>query len=31
VHQIFFEDMDADGNIDIITNDGNGDIKVFYG
>lgn len=31
VHQIFFEDMDADGSIDIITNDWNGDIKIFYG
>lgn len=31
VRQLFAEDMDADGALDIITNDINGDIKVFYG
>jgi hypothetical protein len=31
VRQIFIEDMNADGKIDIISNDINGDIKVFYG
>jgi hypothetical protein len=29
--QIFFEDMDKDGVLDIVTNDSIGDIKVFYG
>lgn len=29
--QLFFEDMDRDGNIDIITNDEDGDIKIHYG
>ncbi|MBU0626174.1 hypothetical protein KKG31_07835 [Patescibacteria group bacterium] len=29
--QIFFEDMDDDGNLDIITNDNRNDIKIFYG
>ncbi len=30
LQQLFFEDMDKDGNIDIITNDLLGDIKIFY-
>jgi hypothetical protein len=29
--QTFFEDMDQDGVLDIVTNDTIGDIKVFYG
>jgi len=29
--QIFFEDMDDDGKLDIVTNDNRGDIKIFYG
>jgi len=29
--QTFFEDMDKDGVLDIVTNDSIGDIKVFYG
>ena len=31
VHQLFVEDMNQDGNMDIITNDDNGDVKIFYG
>jgi len=31
LQQLFFEDMDLDWNIDIITNDLVGDIKIFYG
>ena len=31
VHQLFVEDMDQDGNMDIVTNDKNGDVKIFYG
>ncbi|MDD3263232.1 MAG: VCBS repeat-containing protein [Candidatus Absconditabacteria bacterium] len=31
LQQLFFEDMDKDGSIDIVTNDLVGDIKVFYG
>jgi len=31
VHQVFVEDMDKDGNLDIITNDLRGDVKIFYG
>jgi hypothetical protein len=30
VRQLFVEDMDGDDNLDIITNDINGDIKVFF-
>jgi len=30
-HEMFVEDMDHDGNIDIITNDTVGNIHVFYG
>lgn len=30
LQQLFFEDMDKDGNIDIVTNDNIGDIKIFY-
>lgn len=31
IKQMFVEDMDKDGSIDIISNDAFGDIKVFYG
>jgi hypothetical protein len=31
VHQIFVDDMNKDGNLDIITNDIAGDVKIFYG
>jgi len=31
INQIFFEDMDDDGKLDIITNDKLGFIKIFYG
>lgn len=31
VHQLFVEDMDQDGNLDIITNDMAGELKLFYG
>jgi hypothetical protein len=31
IQQIFFEDMDKDGIMDIVTNDAVGDIKAFYG
>lgn len=31
LQQLFFEDMDKDNNIDIVTNDLIGDIKIFYG
>lgn len=31
VHQIFVDDMDKDDNLDIITNDIAGDVKIFYG
>jgi hypothetical protein len=31
VHQTFLEDMNQDGNMDIITNDIAGDVKIFYG
>ncbi len=31
VFQIFFEDMDQDGSLDIVTNDKFGYIKIFYG
>lgn len=31
VNQIFFEDMDGDEKLDVITNDNRGDIKIFYG
>lgn len=31
LQQLFFEDMDKDGNIDIVTNDVIWDIKIFYG
>lgn len=31
VHQLFVEDMDQDGNMDIVTNDIAGDVKIFYG
>ena len=31
VRQLFGEDIDGDGRMDIVTNDMNGDIKVFYG
>lgn len=31
IKQMFVEDMDKDGNLDIISNDAFGDIKVFYG
>jgi hypothetical protein len=31
IYQIFFEDMNKDGAIDIITNDVKGYIKIFYG
>lgn len=31
IFQIFFEDMDQDGKMDIITNDQLGFIKIFYG
>ncbi|MEF2176074.1 MAG: FG-GAP-like repeat-containing protein [Candidatus Absconditabacteria bacterium] len=29
--QIFWEDMDKDGKIDVVTNDVSGDVKIFYG
>lgn len=31
VYQIFLEDMDKDGSLDIITNDKKGFVKIFYG
>lgn len=31
IKQIFTEDMDKDGKLDIITNDDLGDVKIFYG
>jgi hypothetical protein len=31
IKQLFIEDMDHDGNLDIITNDTLNDIKIFYG
>ncbi|HRX63772.1 MAG TPA: hypothetical protein P5060_01570 [Candidatus Absconditabacterales bacterium] len=31
LNQIFFEDMDNDGTVDIVTNDKLGFIKIFYG
>lgn len=31
VHQLFIQDMDKDGNLDIVTNDIAGDVKIFYG
>ncbi|MBO4203867.1 hypothetical protein J5893_03490 [bacterium] len=31
IQQIFFEDMDHDGALDIITNDARGFVKIFYG
>jgi hypothetical protein len=31
IKQIFFEDMDKDGSLDIVTFDLRGDIKIFYG
>ncbi|HMT01663.1 MAG TPA: VCBS repeat-containing protein, partial [Candidatus Absconditabacterales bacterium] len=31
VYQIFFQDMDLDDKLDIITNDSDGSIKIFYG
>jgi hypothetical protein len=31
IEQMFVEDMDQDGNLDIVSNDAFGDIKVFYG
>jgi hypothetical protein len=30
-HQVFVQDMDQDNNVDIITNDTDGNIKIFYG
>lgn len=31
IKQMFVEDMDKDGKLDIVSNDAFGDIKVFYG
>jgi len=31
VAQIFFEDMNKDGKLDIVTNDNRNDVKIFYG
>jgi hypothetical protein len=31
INQVFFEDMDGDEKLDIITNDHRNDIKIFYG
>lgn len=31
INQMFVEDMDKDGKLDIVTNDSFSDIKVFYG
>lgn len=31
IKEMFVEDMDKDGKIDIVTNDSFGDIKIFYG
>lgn len=31
VYQLFIEDMNKDGNLDIVTNEKNGDINIFYG
>lgn len=31
IFQLFLEDMDRDGNLDIITNDVRGLVKIFYG
>jgi hypothetical protein len=31
IKQLFVKDMDGDGKLDIVTNDINGDIKIFYG
>jgi hypothetical protein len=28
--QLFFEDMDKDNKLDIVTNDSFGDVKIFY-
>jgi len=30
IDQIFFDDMNEDDNLDIITNDNRNDIKIFY-
>ncbi|MEI8009090.1 MAG: hypothetical protein WCI00_07070 [bacterium] len=31
IKQMFVQDMDKDGKLDIVTNDSFGDIKIFYG
>lgn len=31
INQLFVKDMDQDGKLDIVTNDGFDDIKIFYG
>jgi hypothetical protein len=31
IYQIFLEDMDKDGSLDIVTNDKKGFVKIFYG
>jgi hypothetical protein len=31
VHQLFVQDMDQDDNMDIVTNDIQGEVKIFYG